>query len=106
MDSVKAINMLEDPLFKLVMIRVELEKNLNKLAEKNNILKQYPNRNLAQLLSNSHIITENDYELIKIIWPILNKAIHDAQKINPYEIEWSITTGLFLLKRLETIFEN
>lgn len=103
-DIISTINMIQDPIFKLVAIRVELEKFLNIIADKHNIKKQIPNRNLARLLFNDQIIDKNDYELIRVLWPILNRAVHsDIQKTDFSEIVWAITTGTFLLERIERI---
>lgn len=103
-DIISMINLIPEPRFKLVAIRVELERFLNEIAEKHNIKRQIPNKNLAQLLFDDQIIGKNDYELIRVLWPILNRAVHsDIQKIDFSEMIWAITTGTFLLERIELI---
>lgn len=81
----KYLNM-EDPKLSLASLRIDIEKRLNKIAEKNNINKHHMGiTKLANVLYEKTLIDNNEFMILKDITGILNKAVHS--KLENYDIQ-------------------
>ena len=96
-----------DPNLALVTLRIELEKMLRAIAEKNNV--QF-NRcglgKLASVLYNNKLINTDEYSLLRDLIPPLNGAAHgDIDKYSFDSIIWTLELGTKLLNSMKTRHE-
>lgn len=92
----------EDPKLALAGLRIELEKTLIKLVEKNSLDSQRFGLNkMTNILSKNNIITSSESSLIYDISGILNRAVHSQLgEYNSETFDWVFDVGLKLLDSL------
>ncbi|MBQ3559201.1 MAG: hypothetical protein IJA07_06810 [Agathobacter sp.] len=87
----------------LAGLRIEIERELKQIAERNGIKNSIMSLGkLTELLSQRELITRNEYALIRDIIVVLNKAVHsqlDDYKIKDFE--WVFEIGLDVLESLK-----
>lgn len=92
----------EDSISKLVLGRYEIEKIITKLAEKYNIPTSMPISKIYRELYNQKYISDNEYEIIKEILPILNKAVHSKlDDVDQEQIDWIRNKIIVILEHLD-----
>lgn len=96
-----------DPNLALVTLRIELEKTLRAIAEKNNVqFNRYGLGKLASLLYNTKLINTDEYSLLRDLIPPLNGAAHgDIDKYSFDSIIWTLELGAKLLNSMKTRHE-
>ncbi|MDQ0273527.1 hypothetical protein [Cytobacillus purgationiresistens] len=92
----------EDPKLALAGLRIELEKTLIKLVEKNSLDGQRLGLNkMTNILSKNNIITSSESSLIYDISGILNRAVHSQLgEYNSETFDWVFDVGVKLLDSL------
>jgi len=92
-----------DPVLALAGLRIEIEKRLQKIAEKNHLpFKKQGAGNLVKALYNAEILdSKQSSALLEIIY-LLNDAVHGAYVSEKY-VNWVFDVGPRLLKTLDDI---
>lgn len=92
-----------DPKLALAGLRIEIEKELQRIAEKSEINSSYMGvGKLTEELSKYGLITNNEYALIRDIIGVLNKAVHN--KLENYrgtDVDWVFELGIDVLESLK-----
>ena len=87
----------------LAGLRIEIEKELQRIAEKGQINSSYMGVGmLTEELSRYGLITNNEYALIRDIIGVLNKAVHN--KLDNYrgtDVDWVFKLGIDVLDSLK-----
>ena len=96
-----------DPKLALVSLRIELEKTLRAIAEKNNVqFYRCGLGKLASILLNDKLINSDEYALLRDLIPPLNSAAHgDIDKYTFDSIIWTLEVGVGLLNSMKTRHE-
>lgn len=96
-----------DPKLALVSLRIELEKTLRAIAEKNNVqFYRCGLGKLASILFNDKLINSDEYALLRDLIPPLNSAAHgDIDKYSFDSIIWTLEVGVGLLNSMKTRHE-
>lgn len=96
-----------DPKLALVSLRIELEKTLRAIAEKNNVqFYRCGLGKLASILLNDKLINSDEYALLRDLIPPLNSAAHgDIDKYSFDSIIWTLEVGVGLLNSMKTRHE-
>ena len=96
-----------DPKLALVSLRIELEKTLRAIAEKNNVqFYRCGLGKLASILHNDKLINSDEYALLRDLIPPLNSAAHgDIDKYSFDSIIWTLEVGVGLLNSMKTRHE-
>ena len=96
-----------DPKLALVSLRIELEKTLRAIAEKNNVqFYRCGLGKLASILLNDKLINSDEYALLRDLIPPLNSAAHgDIYKYTFDSIIWTLEVGVGLLNSMKTRHE-
>ena len=85
----------------LAGLRIEIEKNLKRIAEKNNIgTRMQGAGRLLQMLSEKGLIAEQEKSVLIDMIELLNDAIHGA-KVDDHSFGWAMEYGPRILKTLE-----
>ena len=106
MESLVEIEDTDDILTKLVLSRVQIEKIIKLMCKENDIQFSTIKRS-SEILYEKNIIKEYEYNLINLLLPILNKAIHsDLDSTNFNDIYWVVEKCLLLLEHLEILFKK
>lgn len=105
-ESLTQIEETDDILTKLVLSKVQIEKIIRLMCKENDI--QYTSiKRSSEILYEKNIIKEFEYNLINLLLPILNKAIHaDLDSINFNDIYWVVEKCSLLLEHLEILFKK
>ena len=97
MESLVDIEDTDDILTKLVLSRVQIEKIIKLMCKENDIQFSTIKRS-SEILYEKNIIKEYEYNLINLLLPILNKAIHsDLDSTNFNDIYWVVEKCSLLL---------
>lgn len=87
----------------LAGLRIEIEKELKRIAERSEIkISNISLGKLTELLSQHELITHNEYALIRDIIVVLNKAVHS--QLDDYkdaDFDWVFEFGLDVLESLK-----
>lgn len=90
-----------DPNLALAGLRIEIEKRLKILAERNGIGTNMQGiGRLLQILSNRNLIGQNERSLFADMIGLLNEAVHGA-KLDNRAYKWALDFGPRLLKALD-----
>ncbi len=90
-----------DPNLALAALRIEIEKRLRTLAEKNNL----PIKNLSKMLydlTERNVLGKDAYYALQDMIKVLNRAVHGA-RVNPDAAHFANTIGPRLLKHLDDL---
>ncbi|KAA3610304.1 MAG: hypothetical protein D8M58_06205 [Calditrichaeota bacterium] len=89
-----------DPNLGLIGFRIELEKRILDIAQKNSIESRLPLFPLLRSLYKKNIITENVFEGLKTLIDIANHAAH-GEKVNEEAVHIILNNGAQILKNLK-----
>ncbi len=91
----------EDPNLALAGLRIEIEKRLKRLAEKNDIGSRMQGiGSLLNSLSQRELLSQQERSIIADMIGLLNQAVHGA-KVDRQSALWAIDFGAKLLKSLD-----
>lgn len=102
-ESLAAIENIDDPVQKLVLIRYEIEKKLRLICRINNInTKNLTIRRMVDVLKDDNILETEICDLIIDILPFLNSAAHsNIDYLNKKDYDLIIKAGKIIVKYLE-----
>ena len=90
-----------DPNLALAGLRIELEKRLKRLADKNDIATRTQGiGSLLNSLSQRNLLSQQERSIIADMVGLLNQAVHGA-KVDRQATEWAMDFGSKLLKSLD-----
>jgi len=92
----------EDPNLALAGLRIELEKSLRALAERNGLPTERASvRTLARDLAGKQVISGEAYLALSDLATLLNRAVHGAE-VDDRAVDWAMDVGPKLLTTLRT----
>lgn len=102
-ESLVAIENIDDPVQKLVLIRYEMEKKLRLICRINNInTRNLTIRRIVDVLKNNDILETEICDLIIDILPLLNNIMHsNMYYLNKKDYDLIIKAGKIIIKYLE-----
>lgn len=102
-ESLVAIENIDDPVQKLVLIRYEMEKKLRLICRINNInTRNLTIRRMVDVLKNDNILETEICDLIIDILPLLNNIMHsNMDYLNKKDYDLIIKAGKIIIKYLE-----
>lgn len=90
-----------DPNLALAGLRIEIEKRLKTIAERNNIgIRMQGVGKLLNILSDKHLIGKEERSILADMIGLLNKAVHGA-KLDTRAYTWAMDFGPRILKALD-----
>jgi hypothetical protein len=91
----------DDPNLALAGLRIEIEKRLKKLAQRNGIGTEYQGiGNMLRNLGNGNALTDREVDAIDGILELLNNAVHGA-RVDAKTANWVLDFGPRILKSLD-----
>lgn len=92
---------MEDPNLALAGLRIEIEKRLKRLADKNDIgTRMQSIGSLLNSLSQRNLLSQQERSIIADMVGLLNQAVHGA-KVDRQATQWAMDFGSKLLKSLD-----
>jgi hypothetical protein len=94
----------DDPNLALVALRIEIEKRIRSLAEKNDINSNIPLSRLFYKLREKEVLSESVFNGLQEIIVYANQAAHGA-KVEPIVADWAISFGPHILGALYNLLK-
>ena len=92
---------IEDPNLALAALRIALERQLRKIAERNGIHAEGRSvSSLVRVLRQKDLLRRDQSSLLSDLLPSLNKAVHGAE-VDPRASQWAAEVGPWLIEGLE-----